>query len=1162
MANTSDGHLVTVDHKNRIKIWNDLSFTKSRLLNNNNSDLIRSIALIQNRDLLAVGNSNIEIWNLTNKSISKVLTEHEGIINALESINFMNKTYLLSSSQDNTIRVWDANFENIQTLREHTKPVTRLAYNPIHKLLASSAQDDLIRIWSPSFKVDFEKKSAHENTIMSICVLNNGLIATGSWAEIKIWKKQDNESSLKWLTTLTGHSFYVNALVVLKNNSLVSGSEDKTIKIWNQINETWFECVNTLKQARSIFSLTAYKTVLLISCDIDGKIYIWNQTSFQFIQKIVAHSARISSIIVLDNGNLASGSYDYSIKIWKKVNETWFEFLRKLTNHAGEVNSLAVLPNGMFASASSDKSIRIWNQNTLECVRILADHINAVTGLAVLEKSECFVSISFDRTAIVWDSYSFVKIEILKTSAFLYSISLYSDDSFLTSDEERTIKLWDNTTFGFHFLESFHATDVLSLVFFGEAYLLSGHSSGEINVWTMDSMRLFYNLRGHVSHVTCLISLNNQSFSSGSADRTVKIWNYDFTNIEIIKKHSEKINALILINDSYLLSSSNDRSIRIYKTRDLQIVNELKAHSKAVFSIAVLDENKSELIATCSADNSIKIWNNSSELIANLSDHNDYVYVLEYSFNYKLLISGSKDASIKLWHISNSTLLTTLFGHEESVVSLELIGNSNKFSSGSCDFNIIIWDLASFTASQKLEGHFGCVYALAVLKSKFLLSGSSDKYILIWDIENEYSLIDRLEGHNEAITSLAVLDNRVASGSADRTINIWSASFKVDAQMKLAHKDIISTICVLSNGLIATGSDDKEIKIWKKFENISSFQLMATLTEHEDWVSELIVLRNKSLVSCSWDTIKVWNQINDTWFECVNTFKQARPIYSVAIYESILLINGDYSGGIYIWNLTSFELLQQIQGHSKAVRSIILLDNSNLATASFAIKIWMKMNETSFEFLKKLTGHTDWVNALVVLPRNMFASASQDKTIRIWNQLTLECMRILTEHSNSVLGLAVLKNGYFVSISYDKTAIVWDNSSFSKIATVTTPTRLYSVCSYLDSSFVIGDTEGTIQIRSQILLKYSQTLNGHTDTITDLTFFKDGILASSSLDGTIRIWERSFRSSVELETPSQAVFDLNVFRNGSLISCSLSGFCHIWDTHQYILNKTFYKENY
>jgi len=62
--------------------------------------------------------------------------------------------------------------------------------------------------------------------------------------------------------------------------------------------------------------------------------------------------------LYLQNGYLASGSGDKTIKIWNT--HTGSE-IRTLTGHTSEIFSLAVLPNGFLASVSEDKTIKIWN---------------------------------------------------------------------------------------------------------------------------------------------------------------------------------------------------------------------------------------------------------------------------------------------------------------------------------------------------------------------------------------------------------------------------------------------------------------------------------------------------------------------------------------------------------------------------------------------------------------------------------------------------------------------------------------------------------------------------------------------------------------------------------------------------------------------------------
>jgi hypothetical protein len=102
MITGSNESLISLDNKNKIRIWNNLSFTNSIQLKKNKSDSIKSISLLQNDNLLAVANKEkIEIWNLKNQSKIQDLIGHEGNVNALQLINFMNKTYLLFTRQYN-----------------------------------------------------------------------------------------------------------------------------------------------------------------------------------------------------------------------------------------------------------------------------------------------------------------------------------------------------------------------------------------------------------------------------------------------------------------------------------------------------------------------------------------------------------------------------------------------------------------------------------------------------------------------------------------------------------------------------------------------------------------------------------------------------------------------------------------------------------------------------------------------------------------------------------------------------------------------------------------------------------------------------------------------------------------------------------------------------
>lgn len=65
----------------------------------------------------------------------------------------------------------------------------------------------------------------------------------------------------------------------------------------------------------------------------------------------------VYSLVVLSNGDLASASFDRTIKIWDR---NTYELKNSLNGHTGYILSLVVLPNDELASGSFDKKIKIW----------------------------------------------------------------------------------------------------------------------------------------------------------------------------------------------------------------------------------------------------------------------------------------------------------------------------------------------------------------------------------------------------------------------------------------------------------------------------------------------------------------------------------------------------------------------------------------------------------------------------------------------------------------------------------------------------------------------------------------------------------------------------------------------------------------------------------
>ena len=75
---------------------------------------------------------------------------------------------------------------------------------------------------------------------------------------------------------------------------------------------------------------------------------------------------------------------------------------------------------------------------------------------------------------------------------------------------------------------------------------------------------------------------------------------------------------------------------------------------------------------------------------------------------------------------------------------------------------------------------------------------------------------------------------------------------------------------------------------------------------------------------------------------------------------------------------------------------------------------------------QELTWHTDWVYCVVQLADGRALSASDDKSLRVWDLTTGSCTQELTWHTKAVYYVVQLADGRIASCSDDNSLRVWD----------------------------------------------------------------------------------------------------------------------------------------
>lgn len=134
---------------------------------------------------------------------------------------------------------------------------------------------------------------------------------------------------------------------------------------------------------------------------------------------------------------------------WQVINVTDGECQMMGTGHSDWLSAAKFSPNGqMIATSSGDRSVRIWDLASEECVAEFDDHTQASWGVAWHTCGDFVASCSMDATSKIWDLGSGRCRNTLRGHHHsVMSVQFVCGSStLLTSSSDKTLKLWDART--------------------------------------------------------------------------------------------------------------------------------------------------------------------------------------------------------------------------------------------------------------------------------------------------------------------------------------------------------------------------------------------------------------------------------------------------------------------------------------------------------------------------------------------------------------------------------------------------------------------------------------------------------------------------------------------------------------------------------------------
>ncbi|KAJ5726822.1 hypothetical protein N7493_005849 [Penicillium malachiteum] len=522
---------------------------------------------------------------------------------------------------------------------------------------------------------------------------------------------------------------------------------------------------------------------------------------FSFLEKHFLHWTE--SMVILGLMFEVINAIDTLIQVSKNtVNEKNWSLLgdaqRFLRNFASivdkaplQLDSYGRLP----ASGFADKSINLWDPTNGSLVRTIVagfDKDSQITSIAFSPDFQLIASGFLDCNISLWDPANGELRRTLKGhKTVVISLAFSPDGRLLASlSADKDLKLWDTNSGMLSHTRIGQTDSVRCIVFLSDRQcqiLATGSRDCKIKLWDSITGQLKHTLVGHDNMVVSIafsIDGQGQLLASGSRDSTIRLWNpITGEQKHTLKGHPASVTTVAFSPIGHrLLSGSEDGTIRLWNTTNGHLTHTIGHSIVPIASVAISPQKHPLILASGHLNGTIRLWDPTARDLAEIPD-TDLTKVVRVGFSPdgRLVASGSRDCTVKLWNVATGDLSHSFKGHTSWIrsVTFSPCDHSQLLASGSDDYTVNIWDPITHCLQRTLKGHTGYFLSVAYSpdsRSPLLASDSGDCSVKLWDpITGD--LRHTLDGHLEPVVaidfSLGTQHPLLASGSADYTIKLW-----------------------------------------------------------------------------------------------------------------------------------------------------------------------------------------------------------------------------------------------------------------------------------------------------------------------------------------------------------------------------------------------------
>ncbi|KAK6936527.1 WD40 repeat [Dillenia turbinata] len=613
--------------------------------------------------------------------------------------------------------------------------------------------------------------------------------------------------------------------VVSSDGSFLVCACDEAIKVVDCSNSSIISTIEGDEERATALVLSP-DDKLLFSTSHSRQIRVWDLSTLKCLRSWKGHEGPVLGMACdASGGLLATAGSDRKVLVWDVDGGFCTHFFK---GHKGIVTTIMFHPDPnrlLLFSGSDDASVRVWDLMSKKCVATLEKHFSAVTSLSVVNLWDLH-DYGFRMTV---PTYEAVEAVCAVHSSSVFGLILGSLRQrtgkkksgsqaiyFITVGERGLVRIW-NSEGAVCVLEQISSDVTLSVNEdesrrgFTSAVMLPS-DQGLLCV-TADQQFLFYSLEKHSEEALKLI-----------LSKRLVGYNEEIVDMKFLGEEEQ-----------YLAVATNLEQVRVYDLASMSCSYVLAGHTEIVLCLdTCLSSSGEVLIVTGSKDNSVRLWNSESKSCIGVGiGHTGAVGAIAFSKERNpkrqrdFFVSGSVDRTLKVWSFDGLSYdeekptqikaKATVAAHDKDINSVAISPNDGFVCSGSQDRTARVWRLPELVSVVELKGHKRGVWSVEFSPvDQCVLTASGDKTIKIWAI-SDGSCLRTFEGHTSSVLKAAFVTRgaQFISCGADGLVKLWTVKTGECIATYDQHEDKVWALAIgKKTEMLATGGGDAVVNLW------------------------------------------------------------------------------------------------------------------------------------------------------------------------------------------------------------------------------------------------------------------------------------------------------------------------------------------------------------